>query len=149
MEFAPLDTIVQLSYDPRGSGWSWLNYGDIWEQAEFTPFIRLIGHKVVSLSLENEHVPNRFELANNYPNPFNPSTTIPYSIAENVHTEIQIYDLRGAIIRTLVNKTLQPGQYKIIWDGKNDNSTLMASGLYLVKMKAGDFTGQRKMLLIR
>ncbi|MCE5273128.1 T9SS type A sorting domain-containing protein [bacterium] len=98
-------------------------------------------------------LPKAFALAQNYPNPFNPSTTISYDIpdskVEGVGVELKVYNLRGQLIRSLVNEVKQPGQYVIQWNGRDEKGDMVSSGVYFYRIKAGDFTTTRKMVLLK
>ena len=72
------------------------------------------------LSLDLANLPTVFNLYQNYPNPFNPITTIQYDIPENSYVSLEIYDVLGKKVKTLVSKSLNPGRYKIMWDATND-----------------------------
>jgi len=93
--------------------------------------------------------PDHYELFDNYPNPFNPTTIIEYRIAEASKTELTIYNIQGQKIRTLVNSGQNAGQYRVEWDGLTDQGVRAASGLYFYKLQAKDFVDCRKMLLLR
>ena len=84
-----------------------------------------------------------------YPNPFNPSTSISFSLAKESKIEIEIYNLRGQKIKSLLNEVRDIGNHSIIWEGKDDNNSTVCSGMYLVKMKTdmGIFT--EKALLLK
>jgi len=97
-------------------------------------------------------LPRNFELAQNFPNPFNPSTTINYSIAQEdgsdkVATTIKIYSLRGRAVKTLVDDQKAPGDYLAFWNGESDSGEQLASGTYLYHLQAGTFSSTRKMVL--
>ena len=95
-------------------------------------------------------LPEKFELKQNYPNPFNPTTTIEYSVAfENTPVKIEIYDVTGRRVRTLVNEVQAPGFYKIEWDGYNEHKVKVAGGFYVYRMIAGSFVENRKMMLVK
>ena len=98
-------------------------------------------------------IPDKFELNQNYPNPFNPITTIsfniPVKVKEGVPVEIKIFNILGEVVRTLVDEIKTPGSYAVTWDGKDANGMNMASGIYIYRIKAGDFTQVKKMVLIR
>ena len=98
---------------------------------------------------EPSGIPERFTLSQNYPNPFNPSTTIRYTVPAEEHVTITIYDLLGREVKTLVNKNLIPGQYSSVWNGKNDAGDLVSSGVYFYRLRAGEVTKVRKMVLLR
>ncbi len=91
----------------------------------------------------------RTELLGNYPNPFNPTTTIAYSIAKQMHVAIDIYNIKGQLVKSLVNQIVQPGNHTIEWDGFNSKGKECASGLYFYKLKADSKTTIKKALLIK
>jgi hypothetical protein len=97
-----------------------------------------------------------FSLQQNYPNPFNTSTLIHYTVhgkqkTENstIPTSLRIYNIRGALVRTLVDDKKTSGDYEVIWDGKNEKGEAVASGIYFYKLKAGDVSETKKMILLR
>ena len=88
--------------------------------------------------------PTIFSLSQNYPNPFNPSTTIEYSVQERSNVELKLYDILGAQVVVLVNEEQDAGHYKI-----NFNAGRLASGVYLYRLRAGDFVETKKMILMK
>ena len=97
-------------------------------------------------------LPERTDVLANYPNPFNPETWIPYQLAEPTEVTVRIYDITGALVRTLALGYQTAGIYKeksraAYWDGKNEIGESVASGLYFYTLTAGDFTATRKMLI--
>ncbi|MEK7728636.1 MAG: T9SS type A sorting domain-containing protein, partial [candidate division KSB1 bacterium] len=90
-----------------------------------------------------------FELAPNYPNPFNPETTIRYQVARGVNVNITIYNVLGQKVRTLVNGIKPAGAHRIVWNGKDERGLGLPTGMYFYKMKAGEFVQVRKMLLLQ
>jgi flagellar hook assembly protein FlgD len=97
-------------------------------------------------------MPTKTRLLENYPNPFNPETWIPYQLAVDADVTITIYDVRGNAIRTLDLGHQPAGTYSgrssaAYWDGRNDSGEAVASGLYFYTLSAGDFSATRKMLL--
>ncbi len=97
-------------------------------------------------------VPSAFMLAQNYPNPFNPSTMITYAIpagGAGVRVSIIIYDVAGRMVRDLVDRIESPGFKKVRWDGLDDSGGLVESGVYFYRIKAGDFTESKKMIMVR
>ena len=94
-------------------------------------------------------VAREFALYPNYPNPFNPETRIRFQLAENSNVRLMIYDVLGRKVRTLVSDRMDAGNHVINWDGLNDAGTDVASGMYVYRIKAGDFIAHRKMLLVR
>ena len=95
------------------------------------------------------NLPAGFTLHQNYPNHFNPSTTIQFSVSHESYVELKILDILGREIRTLISKKMTAGWHKIIWDGKEDNGTSVTSGIYIYKIFAGDFVSFRKMILLK
>jgi len=95
-------------------------------------------------------IPKSFELRQNYPNPFNPSTTIDFSVPDEGKgiTTLHIYDLRGRLVRTLIDEELSPGNFSLHWDGKTDLGEKVSSGTYLYRLEVGDFTTTKKMILV-
>lgn len=87
---------------------------------------------------------NSFSLSQNYPNPFNPSTTINYQIPNESLVTIKVYDILGKEVTTLVNENKAAGKYSINFDAKN-----LASGVYLYRIKAGNYVSTKKMMLLR
>ena len=101
---------------------------------------------------ENHSVPQEFSLTQNYPNPFNPVTSIQFSVASGqstVPTTIKIYNIRGQLVRTLVDELKMTGSYEVIWDGKDGQENEVASGVYFYKLKAGDYNETKKMILMK
>ena len=98
---------------------------------------------------ENMQVPLKFELRNNYPNPFNAGTTIEFTIAESAYITLDVYDILGKHIRRLYNGFTPTGEYSVIWDGRNGNDQLMPSGIYFYRLCHGNNTVTRKMNLIK
>jgi PKD repeat protein len=96
-----------------------------------------------------EGAPDRFSLEPNYPNPFNPSTTVPFQVAKPGPVKLRIFDLRGRAVRTLEDGRFNPGTYESRWDGCDESGRPVASGVYVISIQAEDFVKQRKMLLMR
>jgi hypothetical protein len=93
--------------------------------------------------------PVSFGLSQNYPNPFNPSTTIRYSLAKRSDVVLEIYNTIGQRIRTLFSGSQTTGEYAAVWDGTTDNGGHVASGVYFYRLRTGDFTAVRKLVMIR
>jgi len=86
---------------------------------------------------------------NNYPNPFNPDTEIRYHLPEAIHINLEIYNLLGQKIRTLIDGQKPTGSHTIRWDGRDETGAAVSSGVYLYTLTAGRFCGTRKMVVIR
>jgi len=101
-------------------------------------------------------IPKSFSLKQNYPNPFNPATTIPYRVGgsqfmvhSSSHTTLKIYNILGQLVRTLVDEEKAPGNYKVIWDGKDNSGKEVTSGIYFYRLECSGSTETRKMILLR
>ena len=99
-------------------------------------------------------LPTEFALEGNYPNPFNPSTTIRFDIQRAAQTDIAVFDILGRRIATLVGAQLAPGTYSTTWNGTNDIGLAVASGMYLVRMSALDeqgasFSAMKKIVVMK
>ncbi|MCE5249119.1 T9SS type A sorting domain-containing protein [bacterium] len=94
-------------------------------------------------------VPTVYSLAQNFPNPFNPTTTIEYSIPQSGNVSLVIYNMAGQKVRTLVNENQSAAFKKVVWDGKNELGESVAAGLYFYKLVSGNFTKIQKMTLIK
>jgi hypothetical protein len=94
-------------------------------------------------------VPLEFALEQNYPNPFNPETTIRYQIHKPGTVKLEIYNLLGQIVRTLVDQSQNAGEHLASWDGRDDAGREVSSGVYLYRLKSGDLLATRKLALIR
>jgi len=89
-------------------------------------------------------IPEKFNLYANYPNPFNPTTTIKFDIAKSTNASIIIYDITGRVVETLLNESLKPGRYEISMDASR-----LASGVYFYKLVTNDFIDTKKMMLLK
>ena len=82
----------------------------------------------------------------NYPNPFNPSTAISYDLPTGGEVTLQIYDIRGHLVKTLQHGVQSAGHYELAWDGRNELGIPAVSGLYFYKLTSGDFSDIKKMI---
>ena len=94
-------------------------------------------------------MPKEYKLFNNYPNPFNPSTTIKYSIPKVSNVKIQVYNMMGQLIKTLVNETKAPGFYNVVWNGTNESASKVASGIYFYRFESDNFVANNKMIYLK
>ena len=86
---------------------------------------------------------------NDYPNPFNPITTLRYDLPENSLVTITIYDMLGRQVKTLINEYQDPGYRSIIWDATNDYGKPVSAGMYLYQIQAGEYISTKKMVLLK
>lgn len=93
--------------------------------------------------------PSEFSLSQNYPNPFNPETYIKFGLSKAVHVKIDIFNIVGQRVRTLVDEEMESGNYVADWDGKDEQGNSVSSGIYFYRMKSEDFSDMKKMLLVK
>jgi len=101
--------------------------------------------------------PSEFALSQNYPNPFNQSTKIEFTLAKSGFINLNIYDILGRKIRSLISEKVSSGYKSVLWDGKNDSGKDVASGIYFYQLKVenpasggvGDFTDAKKLVLLK
>ena len=97
----------------------------------------------------NSQLINKFELSDNYPNPFNPSTNISFSLASYGEVTIVVFDALGREVNELVSDVYTPGSYNVVWNGTDFNGKEMSSGMYFYRLNAGEFTQTKKMLFMK
>ncbi len=94
-------------------------------------------------------LPERYELGQNTPNPFNPNTTIVFAVPRPSDVRIEVFNMLGQKVKILANEFSKAGYKRVEWDGTDDNGSSVASGVYLYRMTAGDFSETKKMLLLK
>ena len=103
-----------------------------------------------SFLLDNDSVgPISFSLSDNYPNPFNPSTTIDYSVEEPGLVDLSIFDASGRLVKKLVSESKNVGSYSVSWNGVTDSGVNASTGMYFYTIEVGSFTDTKKMLLVK
>ncbi|HCA43343.1 MAG TPA: hypothetical protein DEP28_08845 [Bacteroidetes bacterium] len=123
--------------------WSATAYNGI-DSITSNSFIVVLKRDGVGISSISSVVPEKFELGNNYPNPFNPVTNIEFSIQKTSNTNLSVYDVSGKLVSTLVNQVLSPGVYKYDF-----NATNLSSGIYFYRLENEFFTDTKRMILIK
>lgn len=99
--------------------------------------------------IKSDVIPDYYNLYQNYPNPFNPITTIKYQLPKKSAVKIEVFNTLGQRIKTLEDKDQLPGNYEVIWNGKDEFGQTVASGIYIYKIHTQDFVKTKKMILIR
>lgn len=94
-------------------------------------------------------LPTKFAITKNYPNPFNPSTTIEFTIGKAAHTKLAIYNIVGQKVKTLYDQEFKQGTYKATWNGVDDYGQAVASGMYFIILESDGFVASKKVLLIK
>ena len=120
-----METEVTLSYEP-------------YDQAD----------PLIAVS-EIAQIPSEYELKQNFPNPFNPLTTIPYQVSRASDVQIAIFNSMGQEVIELVREFQSPGCYQVDWDGKDSHNNKVSSGTYLIQMQTEGYVRTRKMTLLQ
>jgi len=103
----------------------------------------------IPLSIDEVFLPSEFRLFQNYPNPFNPSTRIRFTLPKRVHARLEVYNVLGQRIKTLLNSEMQAGRHEVVWDGRNSLGYRVGSGVYFYRLDAGKFVSAHKMVLLK
>ena len=110
--------------------------------------LRIVNHLDLSL-LDYPDLPINMKLGGNYPNPFNISTEIFFSIDKQRPIKLSIHDLIGNKVIDLIKDTYSPGQYKVKWDSKNDHGNYVSSGIYIYTITSNDYHQSKRMILLK
>jgi hypothetical protein len=94
-------------------------------------------------------IPTSYSLSQNYPNPFNPTTIIKYQLPQQQRVTLEIFNTLGQKVKTLVDGIRNAGYYQETWNGTNDNSINVATGVYIYRLSAGNFVVSKKMILLK
>jgi hypothetical protein len=94
-------------------------------------------------------LPEEYKIYQNYPNPFNPNTIIKYALREDCAVNIQVYNILGQVVASLVDSYQEAGEYEVIWTGKDESNQPVATGTYFYQMRAGDFVSAKKMIVLK
>jgi hypothetical protein len=102
-------------------------------------------------ALQAKEIPQAYKLHANYPNPFNPETTIEFDVPAGTYndTSLRIYDVSGKLIKMLINGTMDPGYHSVVWDGKDNNGTSVSSGVYYCKMVTKNYSKVMQLVLLK
>ncbi|HTY01354.1 MAG TPA: S8/S53 family peptidase, partial [Bacteroidota bacterium] len=135
------DVMRNLQPDATYSWWITTTDGQVTVSSDTTWFRT---SDTILAGVGQPDVPKEYALYQNYPNPFNPSTTIRYDVPKESHVAIRVYNILGQEVMTLVDDTKRPGRYAVMLDGAR-----LASGIYIYRVRAGDFVESKKLALIR
>jgi hypothetical protein len=105
--------------------------------------------RILSSTAVDEEVALRYHLHVNYPNPFNPKTTVRFDQPKAAHAQIGVYDVSGRLVRVLLDEQMPAGRHTIDWDGRGERGSRMPSGIYFIRMHAGSFTAHRKAVMLK
>ena len=106
-------------------------------------------HSLQLMGVSSTNIPEQFILYPNYPNPFNPVTTIRYDLSKESFVDITVYDMLGNVVHNLVSANESPGHKSIQWDATNNKGEPVSAGVYLYKIQAGNFVDTKKMILLK
>ena len=133
LRFRPLVTAAQTALEVRGGA------------VQTTDGVFALDAQQLSVRL----VPSQFALVQNFPNQFNPETTIAYDLSERAPVRLEIYDILGQRVRVLMDEVQVAGRYQVRWDGRNAQGQGVGSGVYFYRLQAGGFNQVRRMLLLK
>jgi len=153
--------LVGAEQQPPVSGHTWLETSSGWEQvAGYDAILRAFVDTTVTMKVDvvsgmeedDGHTPGTISLMGNYPNPFNPQTTIVYDVParlNGIRLEIAVYNILGERVRTLFNAPARNGRQQIIWYGKTDSGQVLPSGVYFVRLSNANQIRTKRMLLLK
>ena len=144
---------LNVSYHIAGNS-KWIltsAVGDIFELSGSGHFLipNIVNAEFTLVKSEISVEPVIFGLQGSYPNPFNPSTTINYSVETGGLTSLIVYDMMGREIKSLVSGYLTPNHYSVVWNGKDNADRQVPSGIYLYRLTSGKFTDMKKVMLMK
>ncbi|MDH4158090.1 MAG: fibronectin type III domain-containing protein [candidate division Zixibacteria bacterium] len=127
------------------------SYDDFFNPSPISNVDTAIAYYRFALGIDDpdNNLPNAFDLSQNFPNPFNPSTEISYSVPRTSHVTLSVYNIQGQLTTTLVDATQPAGNYSIAWTGDDTSGRKVASGVYFYRMQADGFSDSRKMVLLK
>ncbi len=141
--YVPLTSTMKFRFVARDLG------GASLVEAAIDDFLIEVLPQTQGVAQEAGASPLRYAIAQNRPNPFNPSTEIRFTAAAEAPVSLRVYDVEGRVVRTLVDGVMPAGEHVAVWDGRDGNGAAAASGIYYYKIEAGDFMATRKMVLVK
>ena len=136
--------------------WAWNEIGDP-TAADHMNYV-YVGYAGEDLNLatsdynedsNNSTLPSSFELTQNYPNPFNPSTTINFTIPNMAEVKINVFDINGRLVNTLINSSLTSGQHSVVWNGEDSAGNKASAGIYMYTLTSDEVSITNKMILVK
>jgi len=143
-----VDSILGFGRGKTSAGWI-NDQGLVTAKVEFTDGTRAIVRTAPETVDAPSSTRRRVRLEQNVPNPFNPRTTLAFSLPVETHARLSVFDVSGRRIATLVDTSLPAGRHEFVWDGRDGRGTSVASGVYLYRLEAGPISETRRMVLIR
>ena len=133
----------------QGDGWFilWDHIGNVYQ---YIGAVIDIFYTTVTTNIEEQDIMiSQYCLSQNFPNPFNPSTTIRYGLAEAASLSLVIYDVRGQVVQTLESGYHSAGWYDVVWNGETVDGKSISTGIYFARLVAGDYSQVIKMLYLK
>ena len=127
----------------------WIDGQQVPERVQWTAFGDVVQLDVEAVSSPGPSLPAAFALLQNYPNPFNPTTTLSYQLPQASHVVLTIWSLAGQRVRQVVDEHRRAGSHSVVWDARDETGSLVANGVYLYEIRAGDLRSVRKMVLVK
>ncbi len=144
----PGNNVIDLTLETANDSlYVWMIVYDIEEPLYMG--ITILSEEFINTDVNTECLPDKFALFQGYPNPFNPITTIGYELGKESQITIDIYNIAGQRITTLVNESKVPGKYSVVWDGKDEYGNTVSTGTYLYRLKAGNHIETKKVMFIK
>ncbi len=141
---------LRIADDLDGDGMNEVVVTNLFASQEGQPMIIVLEYVGVEVANERMQLPRGYELDQNYPNPFNPATTISFTLAEPQDVTLQVFDVTGRLVRTLLsNRGLATGVHQIEWNGTNSDGITVPSGMYLYRLSFGETQATRRMVLLK
>ena len=113
------------------------------------PKVKTSKHALLNRAEPSPTLPSGYALTQNYPNPFNPSTTIRYDLTEKSYVRLDVVDLLGRTVTTLVDEEKPAGSYHAVWNGKNVSGQPAPSGVYFYRLDSGNYRSIKKMVMLK
>jgi len=154
VDYAAGDTVIVTAVPVDGS-WEFDAWSGDLTGSENPDTLIVTGDMTVTAQFKTaptgvgDGVPRQTALQQNRPNPFNPTTTIEYSLAVGGRVSLRVYDVKGRLVRTLVDAQKGPGVYAPVWDGRNDRGESVSTGVYFYRLRAGEKVLTRKAVLLK
>ena len=131
------DYVLSLAVEEDNTLWIGTNGG----------LLKYTGETITAV--DEEPTPKALSTVTSYPNPFNPSTTISFTLPESGHAKLTVYNLAGQKVRTLADESMAAGNHTVVWDGRDDTGNAVAAGVYLTRLNAGGTVATGKMVLVK
>ena len=125
-------------------------YGGSHSPHNWNDINNVIEELITTTAVKDEKLsPDNFELKPNYPNPFNPQTNIPFTLDKTQHVKLEIYDISGRLVRTIINSTLAAGSHLVSWEALDNKNNAVSSGIYFLRLSGESASQTRQIILLK